>query len=173
MSELNLRNLKQEAQEELSKEKESPKIEQKLTPRNLDIVVEYDAPDGKTYKDTLVSSIVDSQGRMLMTRVVSRLSSGMVFDELPFVERLRISALARATAQIKDPPEWFEKWVAEDDDLLFYLNEKLMEHETNFFRRNSEESEKGETKRRIRFTVPASSTESTDKQASRGSNKRG
>lgn len=171
MSELNLRNLKQEAQEELSKE--SPKIEQKLTPRNLDIVIEYDAPDGKTYKDTLVSSIVDSQGRMLMTRIVSRLASGMVFDDLPYIEKLRISALARATAQVKDPPEWFEKWVAEDDDLLFYLNEKLVEHETNFFRRNVEESEKGETKRRIRFTVPASSTESTDKQASRGSNKRG
>lgn len=178
MSELNLRNLKQEVKaestsfESIIKEKVEEPVEAKLTPRELNINIEYDTPEGKIITDTLVSRILDADTRMQMTRLVSRLSAGMLFDELPYLDRVRLLALARCFTQIKDLPAWAEEWLAVDDDLLFLLNAKLVEHETKFFRRDNSQSEEGQTKSRIRFSQTVPSTTSNPEQSKKSSSRR-
>lgn len=157
MSEINLRSLKQEDltsfKDAISTtvDKKDTKEEEKLTPRELSIYIEYDTPEGEKIKDNLISRIADADTRMSMTRIVSKLSAGMIFDDLPYLDRVRILALARCVTQIKDIPEWLNSWLATDDDLLFLLNQKLVEHETKFFRRDNSQSENGKTEARIRF----------------------
>ena len=140
---LDLRQIKEDA-ESFTEEKKTQVIDRKLT-----LSISYDAPDGETYQDDIVSEILTSDTRLTKTRVFNRLTQGMIVSTLPQGEQLRLEALARLVTQVKDAPAWVIKWAGEDMDLLSDLNAALVEHETRYFRGNSRQGEGGEIKPRI------------------------
>ena len=157
MSKINLREMKEQA------EKESLEVESeqrtKLTPRVVSFSIEYDSPTGETYQDTLKSKVMDGEARLIKNRVFSQLVRGTTLESLPLDERLRLEAIARVTAQVVNPPEWFNEWCVQDVDLLKGVNDLLLDHERMFLQSNTRTSKTGE--RRTRVSISCNSLEET------------
>lgn len=127
----------------------------KLTPREINFELAYDGPDGKDYTATLMSRVMDSDGRLAKARVVSSLTRGLNPDFLGQEDRFRVDALSRVSIQLIDPPTWVFDFTGQDLELLVHVNNILLEHETRYFRGNSRQSEEGEIKARVRSVVSA------------------
>lgn len=134
-------------------EASAPKFD--LMPRELEFEIQFDAPDGKSYTEKLISKIMDGDDRLTQQRVIQRLCSGVLFDNLSYAEKLRIDAISRALTQIKDVPDFIAQWVGEDDQLLAEINEILVEHETRYFRGNARKSAEGSAEKRVSITCSA------------------
>lgn len=126
-----------------------------LIPRELNFEIRFDAPDGKSYNEKLISKIMDGDDRLTQQRVIQKLCSGVLFDNLSYAEKLRIDAISRALTQIKDVPDFIAHWIGEDDQLLAEINEILVEHETRYFRGNARKSPDGSAEKRVSITCSA------------------
>lgn len=131
----------------------TPKFD--LIPRELEFEIEFDAPDGKSYNQKLVSKIMDGDDRLTQQRVIQKLCAGVLFDNLSYAERLRIDALSRCLTQIKEAPDFISEWIGEDDQLLAEINTILVEHETRYFRGNARKGADGSAEKRVSITCPA------------------
>jgi len=154
MSTIDLRQVREEVQESLP----SPvaNVERSaVVPRRVSFSITYDAPDGNTFEEDLVSEVLDSDGRMAKARVLSALTRGVIAANLPEQEQLRLEALARVTVQLPDPPEWVLEWCGADIELLSEINNILVEHETRYFRGNNRQSGENTFEQRISISCSA------------------
>ena len=122
-------------------EEERAKIETPVVPRSLDIDVKYTAPDNTVNVATLISSIKTGEQRSQVARIAARLTNNTPWELMPPVAQARFWALANISVQIVDPPDWFLRWVEEDDQLLYGVANQLEEHERRFFRGYSTSSD--------------------------------
>ena len=134
-------------------EASAPKFD--LIPRELEFELHFDAPDGKSYCEKLISKILDGDDRLTRQRVIQKLCSGVLFDNLSYPEKLRIEAISRVLTQVKDVPDFVSQWLGEDDQLLAEINEILVEHETRYFRGNARKSASGSPEKRVSITCSA------------------
>jgi hypothetical protein len=157
---VDLRDLAKKAEQEVAASKEellpSPHTERyELTPREVAISLEYQAPDGVDYSAEIISVILDGDARQAKTRVLSQLTRGVNLETMTQEDKYRYEALSRLVTQIKEPPDWLLGFAAEDLELLIYITGLLVEHETRYFRGNTNKSEAGEGASRVRATIPA------------------
>jgi len=157
---VDLREIANKAEEEVAASKQdaitSPTAKRyPLTPRDISIALEYQAPDGVDYSADIKSIILDGDARQAKTRILGQLTRGLNPDNLGAEDRYRTEALSRLVTQVKDAPEWLLKFAAEDLELLVYITGLLVEHETRYFRGNTTESKEGEDAGRVRATIPA------------------
>ena len=157
---VDLRDIARKAEQEVAASKEeqlaSPTAERyPLTPREVVISLEYQAPDGVDYSADIKSVILDGDARQAKTRVLAQLTRGLNPDNLGAEDRYRAEALSRLVTQVKDAPEWLLNFAAEDLELLVYVTGLLVEHETRYFRGNTTKDQEGAGAGRVRATVPA------------------
>ena len=158
---LDLRKVKAEAEAEPTIE-DTGRVERfDLVPRSLSFDISYDAPDGEIYNETLISVVLDGDGRLSKARVYNRLVGGMVIASLPDSEHLRIDALARVMTQLERLPQWVADWVGQDNALLSNINGILVEHESRYFRGNAQKGKGDAPKIRVRINSPFSEDAST------------
>jgi hypothetical protein len=118
--------------------------EEALVSREETFRVAYRAPDGTKRETALVSRILDSDERHVVARMCALMSNGIPFDNLPRSAQARFYALAVCNVQLREAPDWLEKWLGIDDELLDALFVTLEGHESRYFRRDLFESEKEE-----------------------------
>ncbi len=157
---VDLRDLARQAEEQVAASKEEQVATSKeerypLTPRAVSIAIEYQAPNGTDYTADITSTILDGDARQAKTRVLAQLTRGLNPDTLISEDRYRYEALSRLVTQVKDAPEWLLESAGEDLELLVYVTGLLVEHETRYFRGNTNKGEEGEGAGRVRATVPA------------------
>jgi hypothetical protein len=120
--------------QELGKDKAPDQSE--LASRERVLVINYTSPDGEKYRHEIVSRIMDGDERLRQPIIASELSRGRPWSSLPADAQLRFSALSACSVQLKDPPAWLNKWLMEDNSLLFVIYAQLQEHESEYFRFN-------------------------------------
>ena len=125
--------------QELGKDKAPDQSE--LASRERVLVINYTSPDGEKYRHEIVSRIMDGDDRLRQPIIASELSRGRPWSSLPADAQLRFNALAACSVQLKSPPEWLNKWLMEDNSLLFVIYAQLQEHESEYFRFNVGASE--------------------------------
>ncbi len=157
---VDLRDIARIAEEEVAASKReeitSPTAERyPLTPKEIAISLEYQAPDGVDYSADIKSIILDGDARQAKTRVLAQITRGLNPDNLAAEDRYRAEALSRLVTQVKDAPEWLLNFAAEDLELLVYITGLLVEHETRYFRGNTTKDKEGEGAGRVRATIPA------------------
>ena len=118
-------------------EEERTKVESDVIPRALEIEVRYTSPEGASHVANLVSNIKTGEQRSQVSRMAARLTNNTPWELMPPMAQARFWALANISVQLVDPPEWFLRWVEEDDQLLYAVANQLEEHERRFFRGHS------------------------------------
>lgn len=152
---INLREMKEEA----TKEPVVLKEEKKYTEREISFNVDYNSPEGELLSARVTSKILDGKGRTLKARVMAQLLGGYRPDSLWQDDLYRMEAISRVATQIVDLPEWLDKWVQEDNELLVRVSSILSEHETRYFRLDDREGEGSEKSARISIVSPFSEKE--------------
>jgi hypothetical protein len=152
---VDIMQLKKDAEKQIKDFSTEPVERVELTPREISFNIVYDAPDGNTYETALKSAVLNADGRLLKTKILTQLSRGMNPDLLPQDERVRLDYIARCAVQLKDPPKWLTDGIGEDNELLIQVVSVLLEHESRFFRGNSRKGGEGEIKTRVSVIVPA------------------
>lgn len=110
--------------------------------------------DDETNKEKVAqlhSKVMDYAGRQRYDRVLSDLSAGMNFDNLPFETRNRYICIARSICQLIDPPEWVLKKIGEDLELCYSIGGRLFDHENRFFRNSPGKNSAEENKPRFQL----------------------
>lgn len=133
--------------------------EQELTPRSLPVTVEYTDPEGSSHRAVCESRIMTGDERILCDRRASLLAQ-IPLSDLGDYARARCEALALVSTQLRDIPDWLNKWVQEDDRLLFALREELERHTLRFFWGDNGESEKTQRVAVSSSLSPTNSSES-------------
>jgi len=137
-----------------------PHEDEALTPRDLEFIIKYTDPNGRSHEGVCRSSVMSNDKRLEVARIAARLA-GVPWDRLPTVQAARIWALATVSQQLQEPLSWLEKWIVEDDDLLFQVYNVLLEHDRKFFRPGGTASGTGAEASRVSITpthVAASTT---------------
>ena len=124
----------------------------------------YKSPSGE-YSDIITSRILSADERMEIGRIAGNLARPIQFDYLPASQQARIWAIAWCSKMLRDVPKWLDKWILEDDSLLFKLYEVLQEHDTTFFRSSGGEGEGDTVTERVAIT-PIDSTSASRKPTS-------
>tara|TARA_Y100000592_G_scaffold30752_1_gene49038 strand:- start:8749 stop:9255 length:507 start_codon:yes stop_codon:yes gene_type:complete len=162
MSNLNLAKMKEEASkkeaidlkavltEDDNAKEVVEKVKKQYVDRELKFEVSYESDEGLK-KTTLVSKILDSEGRLRQDKILMRLCDGYAFDDYPTDTKTRFQCLARIVSQLKEPPEWVLEAVGMDMEFCYHLATRLVEHETRYFRDSSNES--GGEKKPQRFSI--------------------
>lgn len=122
-----------------------------LIPREISLNLNYLSPTGERYTSVLVSRIPNGDERMLIDRRTAVLS-GTSWETLSEYARLRHSALALVSVQIRDIPDWLNQWITEDDELLWAVRGECERHSSAWFRSALGESATDETARRVSCT---------------------
>ncbi len=130
--------------------------EKPLRPREQQFQVKYTDPDGKVYEGSLTSRIMDSDERLEVARIAAR-TAGTTWGNLPPVQAARIWMLANVAVQLRDPPEWADKWLSNDDGFLKAVYEECRIHETEFFRAGGREGGAGPEASRFSITPVSTS----------------
>lgn len=94
--------------------------------------IEYQG-DAKLYKGNVRSKVMDSDARISFERVLSNLSAGIDFKNMPNEIKNRHYSLARIVCQLIDPPEWLLQAASEDMSFCYELGGLLVDHENRFF----------------------------------------
>ena len=113
--------------------------EEELVKREEVFSVKYTDPSGKVHSANVVSRILTGEERNKVDRTAA-IMAGCPWGQLPPGAQARFLAMSQVAIQLREPPSWLEKWCVEDNALLFTLFAKLQEHESFFFRGDSEES---------------------------------
>lgn len=103
-----------------------------LVPREITLNIRYTAPDGVQYQEPIRSRVLSGEERLLVERRTALLA-GAPWDHLSEYARVRISALALVSVQLRDIPDWLNQWLTEDDDLLFTLRGEVERHSSAWF----------------------------------------
>ena len=111
-----------------------------LVPRSLPVTVEYTDPEGVAHRAVCESRIMSGDERILCDRRASILAQTRLSD-LGEYAKARCEALALLSTQLRDIPDWVNKWSQVDDRLLFALREELERHTLRFFWGDVEQSE--------------------------------
>jgi len=117
----------------------TPEVAPQYTPREIQFSVTYPKPGGGDVQWSLTSRIMTAEERLRVARMVAR-AAVVPVDQLAEADRLRVQALAHCAVQLREPPEDFEKYATEDDELLFSVFAITQQHEAQFFRRSPLES---------------------------------
>ena len=149
MSTLDLRGLR-----DMGEAPPEPSPEAPVVPAALSFRVRYSSPEGERFEAALVSKVLDGDERLKVARICAKLAGGVRFDLLPGVDQARINALAMLAIQLRDPPEWVERWAAKDDALLGRLAEVCADHSARYFRRDAGESPEDAVAARVAVDAP-------------------
>lgn len=120
-----------------------------LTPRTLTTPIEYTDPEGSTHRASLVSRIMTAQEMDQVARLRARLAGGLPWVSFSYFDQQRMEALALCAVQLREPPEWLERWLAVDAVLLLTVYKWLAEHDSTFFRSNLGASQGQEAQPRV------------------------
>lgn len=133
--------------------KEAPvtKEEKKKTfaSRRESFTIKYSLDDGSEKVEKISSVILDSEKRQLMNRLIVQLAGGFNIEDLPSEEQGRITCLARIAVQIDEPSDWLVNTCGEDLEFCYHVAQKLVSHETRYFRYGNAEGQGGEVKPRF------------------------
>lgn len=132
----------------------TPQKRVELCPREINFDVEYDSPEGKDYRASLKSRVLDADGRLAKMRVFASLTRGLDVSQLSQEDHYRCDASARLAVQLIDPPDWVLSSAGMDLDLLIQINSALLEHETRYFRGASRQGEGDQVEARVRVNLP-------------------
>jgi len=135
--------------------------EDPLRPREQGLHVQYAAPDGQSHEGTLLSKIMNNDERLEVNRIAARLA-GVSWAQLPSPQAARIWALATVSVQLRDIPGWADKWLPEDDTLLFILFGECEKHASEFFRPSGGEGEKSKATSRVRVAPVVATSATTE-----------
>lgn len=122
-----------------------------LVPREITLTLNYLAPTGERYETVLVSRIPNGDERMLIDRRTAMLA-GAQWDNLSEYAKLRCSALALVSVQVRDIPDWLNQWITEDDDLLWTVRGECERHSAGWFRSALGEGATDESATRVHCT---------------------
>lgn len=122
-----------------------------LTAREETWTLKYRDPTGREHSAQVVSRIMTGEERTRVDRTAG-IMAGCTWSNLPPGSQARFVALAQVAIQLREPPDWVERWVMEDNALLFSLFAKLQEHESFFFRGNENEGETDSGFSRVELT---------------------
>jgi|13_taG_2_1085334.scaffolds.fasta_scaffold12373_3 ubiquitin len=162
---MDLKKLKEEstkAQETKHKSvKDLKKVEDKKQPmeeKKLEFAervktynIEYQG-DSKLYKANVKSKVMDSDARISFERVLSNLSAGINFTNMPMEIKNRHYSLARIVCQLVDPPEWLLQAASEDMSFCYQLGGLLVDHENHFFYNSDSEDQTLQNSTRFRIS---------------------
>lgn len=138
---------------------ERAREEEELVPRELPIPVLYDAPDGETYEDNLISRVPGRDDRVRIGRICGALAGSTPWAALPGGTAAYFWSLANVRVRY-DLPAWAKKWVEQDTILLDRLHDAAEVHEARFFRGDRGARAQDPRARRlvVRAPVPAVDT---------------
>jgi hypothetical protein len=127
---------------------------QVLTPRDQVLNVRYHAPDGKSHEGPVTSRILDGDERLRVATRCGQLAQAP-WERLPLDQAARILALVTVAIQLRDRPEWLDRWMQVDDTLLFSLYAACLEHAERYFRGDAGQGADGQERPRVELS-PAS-----------------
>lgn len=104
-----------------------------LVPREIALTLNYLAPTGEKYQTVLVSRVPNGDERMLIDRRTAMLA-GAQWEHLSEYARIRCSALALVSVQLREIPDWLNQWLTEDDELLWTVRGECERHSSAWFR---------------------------------------
>ena len=120
-------------QDDTQTEVEQTEEQVTLVPREITLTLNYLAPTGAKYQAVLVSRVPNGDERILIDRRTAVLS-GAHWDHLSEYARLRCSALALVSVQVREIPDWLNQWLTEDDELLWTVGGECERHSSAWFR---------------------------------------
>jgi hypothetical protein len=134
MAVLDLRQLAQEAEQKSSPVESK---EEQLVKRSVTFNVEYHDPDtGKVLEGQFTAQVLNADGKTKVGRILSNLAGRTKFDDMPDAWKAWADAVANCAVRLTDKPSWFDTKAGEDDQLLWAVYGRLLEHEQAFFRSN-------------------------------------
>lgn len=104
-----------------------------LTPRVIQIPIEYTNPDGKTHRAVVQSAILSGDERFKQAKMAVDMLMGATWDEMPPLYRQRAYMLSWLVFSFQSPPDWVLKWAQEDLALLQALYAEVETHERRYF----------------------------------------
>lgn len=117
---------------------EAPTVEKtvvKLTPRKLGLPLEYRDPEtGEVRKTVLISVVPDRKMKEAITRDTVKRTMGLPWGAIPDYTREMIVMRAQILIQIEDAPDWFDRWVEQDDVLADGVFGGCAKHTNAYFR---------------------------------------
>lgn len=132
-------------------EKEAPPEVKSFTERIKTFNIEYQH-ELKMLNANVQSKVMDSDARNTFERVLSNLSAGINFQNLPPEIKNRHYCLARIICQLVEPPEWLLQAAAEDMGFCYELGGLLVDHENRFFLHDNPEDPSLQAKPRFRIS---------------------
>jgi hypothetical protein len=108
----------------------------------------YIDPGDKKHDDQIVSKVPDGDERIEIARIAAR-RAGVQWDHLPLAQAARIWAQSTIAVQLRETPDWLNRWATEDDQLLFACFDVCQTHEREFFRFGDGTSEENAEKSRV------------------------
>ena len=136
----------------LAAESQSSDDDSSLIPREITLTLNYLAPTGERFTESVCSRVPDGDGRMQIDRRIAILA-GVPWGQLSEYAQARISALAILSVYIVDMPDWVNQWIQEDDDLLFTLRGEVDAHSVAWFRSVMGESATDESASRVSISA--------------------
>lgn len=137
------------------------KGESVLTPRKKVFHASYEDPEtGAIHEVGLVSKVLDGDEMQEVYRLAPRLAR-VPLNQLSPDAQLYFKALARVMVQFRNIPDWLERYMQEDTDILLTLLGMAEGHSSAFFRRDGGAGEA--TPESARFVVaPAEPSAATE-----------
>ena len=132
-----------------------------LASRESRFNITYNSPDG-VKKDVVTSRILDGDERIQVARLSANLARPIAFDNLPTNQQARVWAISWVSRQLRDIPKWLDRWIMEDDTLLFQIYQACQEHDQLFFRSGGGEGQEDQETPRV-FIDTEHSTAATPK----------
>jgi hypothetical protein len=126
-----------------------------LIPREIPLQVTYTEPGtGNVLRATLISRIMTGEERRLVSHLEVGLAAPLNVSALSVPAQNRNHAQAVCTAQLREPPGWVLKYIAEDDALLFSIFGALEGHNNRYFFRDGGTGEGDTPSQQLAVTSP-------------------
>lgn len=151
----------QESVHNRSPEKTVDELAAALVPRELAIDIKYISPDGVTNTATVINKILSGEERTKVGRLTASLLQSS-WEATPPLIRTFCTTLAWIMLSIDNRPKWLDRWMQEDETLLYSIYEEVQRHERRYFRGDDNEGSAPETEQRV-FVTSKVSTEPAGK----------
>lgn len=165
MAGIDLRKMREEA----AAAEEGPELAANLVSRDLTINVRYVSPDGDEFREALTATILSGDERITVARMAARLAGGVNWDFLPVAQRQYVYMLSWLTVALKDPPDWFSRWVQEDTSLMLAVYQEVEAHESAYFCRDTEEGHVGSPRVQVSSSLSSNATKEQTRPVALGS----
>lgn len=118
---------------------QEPEPEDDLVPREVQLRIVYTDPKGVRHEGMVTSRILDADEKAAVGRSAA-IMAGSPWDNFPPAQQIRMMGLATCAHQLRDPPDWLNRWIGVDENLLMTIYSHLERHTAFFFGADNEAS---------------------------------